>query len=76
MTAESFDYVWTINHCLQIASFKLLDENETSKCFNWVHLGPMHSSENNLNGPEINIDIYLLKHIKAQYFLKLNEERE
>ena len=45
MTIENYGSVWQIDHCLPIASFKLLDETDMKKCFNWIHLRPMYSNK-------------------------------
>ena len=41
MTLENYGSVWQIDHCLPVASFNLLDENDIKKCFNCVNLRPM-----------------------------------
>ena len=38
MTIGNYGHVWQIDHCLPIASFNLLDENDMKKCFNWINL--------------------------------------
>ena len=43
MTIENYGSVWQIDHCLPIASFNLLEENEMKKCFNWINLRSMYS---------------------------------
>ena len=75
MTIENYGSTWQIDHCLSIASFNLLDENDMKKCFNWVNLRPMYSSEKNLKGSKNDYRLYLLQQIKAYQFIKLNEER-
>ena len=60
MTLENYRSVWQIDHCLPRASFKLLDENDMKKCFNWVSLRPMYSTEN--NPKKAKIDPYLYIH--------------
>ena len=47
MTEEKCSTVWQIDPCLVVASFNLLNENDIKKCFNWINLRPMCSSENN-----------------------------
>ena len=34
VTLEKYGKIWCLDHCLPIASFDLLDENDL-KCFNW-----------------------------------------
>ena len=55
MTIENYGSVWQINHCLPIASFNLLNENDMEKCFNCVNLRPMYSNENNIKKAKINL---------------------
>ena len=47
MTIENYGSVWQIDHCLPIASFNLLNENDMKKRFNRVNLRPIVSIENN-----------------------------
>ena len=75
MTVENYGTVWQMNHCLAVASFNLLDENDKKKCFNWVNLRPMYVKDNIIKGDKIDIRLYLLQEIKAYQFIKLNEEK-
>ena len=72
MRIENYGSVWQIDHCLPIASFNLLDENDMKKCFNWINLRPMYSNDNNLKNDKIDNRLYLMQEIKAKHFLKLN----
>ena len=74
MTLENYGSVWQIDHCLPIASFNLLDENEMKKCFNWINLRPMYSNENNLKKAKIDYHLYLLQEVKAYHFHRLNDQ--
>ena len=74
MTLEKYGSMWQIDHSLPIASFNLLDENDMKKCFIWINLTPMYSSENNSKKAKINYHLYFLQQIKAKYFPRLNEE--
>ena len=76
MTVENYGSVWQIDHCLPIASFNLLDENDMKKCFNWINLRPMYSKENNSKNDNIDYPLYLLQEVKAKYFLKINNDQE
>ena len=76
MTVENYGSVWQIDHCLPIASFNLLDENDMKKCFNWINLRPMYSKENNSKNDKIDRCLYLLQEVKAKYFLKINNDQE
>ena len=76
MTVENYGSVWQIDHCLPIISFSLLDENDKKKCFNWINLRPMYSSENNSKSAKIDHRLYLLQQIKANYFLKINNDQQ
>ena len=44
------------------------------KCFNWVNLRPMFSTENNSKKAKIDMRLYLLQEIKGNYFMKLNDQ--
>ena len=72
MTVENYISVWQIDHCLAIASFNLLDENDMKKCFIWVNLRPLYVRDNIIKGEKIDMRLYLLQEIKAYQFLKLN----
>ena len=72
MTLENYGSVWQFDHCLPIASFNLLDENDVKKCFNWFHLRPIYSNENNSKKDKVDMRMYLLQEIKGNYFMKLN----
>ena len=72
MTIENYGTVWQIDHCLAVASFNLLDENDVKKCFNWVNLRPMCVKDNIIQGDKIDMRLYLLQEVKAKYLLKLN----
>ena len=70
MALENYCSTWRTGHCLPIASFKLLHENDWKKYFNWINLRPMYSSENNSKNAKINYHLYLLQEMKAKYFLQ------
>ena len=77
MTVENYGSVWQSDHCLAIASFNLLDENDMKKCFNWINSRPMYVKDNIINGDKIDYHLYLLPEVKAQYFfLKLNNDQQ
>ena len=76
MTLENYGSVWQTDHCLAIASFNLLDENDMKKCFNWVNLRPMYVKDNIIKGDKIDMRLYLLQEIKGNYFMKLNGHEE
>ena len=61
MTLENYGSVWQIDHCIPIASFSLLDENDMKNCFNWINLRLMYSNENNLKKAKIDYHLYLLQ---------------
>ena len=73
-TLENYGSDWQIDHCLPIASFNLLDENEMKKCFDWINLRPMYSNENNLKKAKIDYHLYLLQEVKAYHFHRLNDQ--
>ena len=66
MTLENYGSVWQFGHCLPIASFNLLDENDMKKCFNWVYLRPMYSNENNSKKDKIDNRLYLMQEVKPK----------
>ena len=74
MTIENYGSTWQIDQCLSLASCNLSDENDMMKCFNWVNLRPMYSTENNLKGSKIDHRLFLLQQIKAHQFLRLNDQ--
>ena len=74
MTFENYGSMWQIDHCLPIASFNLLDENDMKKCFNWINFRPMYSNENNSKTDKIDYHLYLLQEVKSKQFLKLNDQ--
>ena len=75
MTVEIYGTVWQLDHCLAVASFNLLDENDMKKCFKWVNLRPRYVKDNIIKGDKIDIRFCLLQEIKAYQFIKLNEGR-
>ena len=66
MTIEMYGSVWSVDHCIQVSSFNLLDENEKKKSFDCVNLKPMYSNENNLKKAKIVQRFYLLREFKAK----------
>ena len=74
MTLEIYGSVCQIDHCLAIASFNLLDENEVKKCFNWINLRPMYVKDNMIKGDKIDLRLYLLQEIKAYQFINSNKK--
>ena len=72
MIEKSNGSTWKIDHCLQISSFNLLDENEIRKCFKRINLGPLHFSENRSKKAKDIHHLYLLQQIETQCFLKSN----
>ena len=72
LTLENHGPVWQFDHCLPIASFNLLHENDMKKCFKCVNIRPMYSSENNSKEAKIDVRLYLLPEKKANYFMKIN----
>ena len=74
MTIEKYGSVWQIDHCLPIASYNLLNENDEKKCFYWVNLRPMFSTENNSKRAKVDHYLYLSQEVEAKYFLKSNVE--
>ena len=56
MTLENYGKIWCLDHCLPIASFNLIDENDLKKCFNWINLGPMYVKDIFIKGDKIDIN--------------------
>ena len=75
MSLENYGSVWQIDHCLPIASFNLLDENDMKKRFNWINLRPMYSNENNSKKAKIDQYLCLCQEVKAKYFFKIKWPR-
>ena len=71
-TNKNYGSVWCLDHCLAVASFNLLDENDMKKCFNWLNLRPMYVKDNIIKGVKIDMRLYLLQEIKGNSFMKLN----
>ena len=69
MTRDNYGKIWCLDHCLPIASFNLLDENDMKKCFNWIILRPMYVKDNIIKGNKIYYHLYLLQQMKAKIFL-------
>ena len=76
MTLENYGKICCLDHCLPIASFNLLDENDIKKCFNWINLRPMYIKDNIVKGDKIDYHLYLLQEVKAKYFLKVNNDQQ
>ena len=74
MTPGNYGKNWCSDHCLAIASFNLLDENEMKKCFNWIAFKLMYVRDIFIQGDKIDMRMYLLQEIKANYFMKLNAQ--
>ena len=72
MTLENYGSIWQIDHCLAVASFNLLHENDMKNSFIWVNLRPMYVKDNVIKGDKIDMRLYLMQELKAKYFLKLN----
>ena len=70
MILENYGSVWQIDRCLAVASFKLLDENDMKKCFNWINLRPLYVKFNLIKGDKIDIRLYLLQEMKAYQVIK------
>ena len=76
MTIEIYGSVWQIDHCLAIASFNFLDKNDRKKCFNWITLRPLYVKDKIIKGDKTVYHLYLLKEVKAKYFLKLKNDQQ
>ena len=65
MTLGNYGKIWCLDHCLPIASFNLLDENDMKKCFNWINLRPMYVKDNIVKNDKDDRRLYLLQEVKA-----------
>ena len=74
MTLENYGKIWCLGHRLLFASFNLLDENELKKCLIWIKLRPMYVKHNIIELDKIDMSLYLLQEMKANYFMKLNAQ--
>ena len=59
-TLENYGKIWCLDHCLPIASFNLLDENDIKKCLNWINLRPVYVIDNIVKGDKVDMRLYLL----------------
>ena len=73
MTIENYGKIWCLDHCYPLSKIK---ENELNKYTNWVNIRPMYIKDNIIKGDKIDYRLYLLQQIKANYFLKINNDQE
>ena len=66
MTIGNYGSVWQIDHCLPIASFNLLDQNDMKKCFNWINIRPVFSNKNNSKNAKVDYHLDLLQEVEAK----------
>ena len=74
MTRGNYGEIWCLYHCLAVTSFNLLDEKEMKKCFSWINLRPMYVKDKFIKVDKIDVRLYLLQEIKANYFMKINAQ--
>ena len=74
MSVDDYGSVWCIDHCLPIASFSLLVDNETGKCSGWINLTLMYIKENTSRRAKTAHQMNLFQHNKAYQFVRKNEE--
>ena len=72
MNLEFYGKNCCLDHCLAVASFNLLDENDKKDCFNWVNSRPIYVKDNIIESDKIDMRLYLLQEIRKKYFMKLN----
>lgn len=53
MTWENYGSVWHIDHVIPCCAYKLKNEKEQYKCFNYKNLQPLFASENEIKGGKI-----------------------
>ena len=71
MTEEIYGSVWTLDHCYPLSKTNLSNENEMNKSTNWINLGPIYCSENNIKCDKVDHRLYLMQEKKANFYLKL-----
>ena len=76
MTLKNYGSKWRIDHCLPIASINPLNANDMKKCFKWINLRPMYSSEINLKKGKIYHNSYLPQQIKAEFTCKTKAAKQ
>ena len=76
MKIENYGEVWCLDHCYPLSKINLSNENELYKSTNWVNLRPMYMKDNLIKGDKIDHRLYLLQQIKANYFMKLNNDQQ
>ena len=74
MNMKNYGSVWHVDHVLPISSFNLLDEAELQKAMNWANLRPLSPLKNIKKSNKIDPWMYLMQHVKADYFIKHLDE--
>ena len=59
MTLENYGKILCLDHCLPIASFDLLGENDVKKCFNWINFRRIYVKHNIVKGDKNDIRLYI-----------------
>src|SRR5688572_1637668 len=74
MVLQNYGSAWHIDHVLPISSFNLLDEEELHKAMNWKNLRPLPPVKNIKKSNKIDLWLYVMQEVKADYFIKHLEE--
>ena len=64
-----------IDHVKPICMFDVTKDNELREAFNWKNTQPLLKKDHQLKGTKFNFLDYQLQFIKANQFIKLNEEK-
>lgn len=70
MTWENYGSVWHIDHIIPCCAYKLTDEKEQYKCFNYRNLQPLFGAENEIKGGKIIPGTIVPVEIVATPFIK------
>ena len=76
MTLENCGKVWCLDHFCPLSKTNLSNGNDMYKSTNWINLRPMYVKDNIIKGDKIDNRLYLMQEVKANYFLKLNNDQE
>ena len=73
MTLENYGTIWCSDHCYPLSK---TNEKDLYKYTKWTNLRPMYTKDNLIKGNKIDYHLYLLQEVKANFFLKLNNDQQ
>ena len=76
MNEGSYGSIWTIDPCYPRSKTNLSNETDMFKSSHWINLRPMYVKDNFIKGDKIDYHLYLLQEVKANFFLKLNNDQQ